>query len=348
MLDIAGLSKSFGAHRALDGVDLRIPEGEVLAVLGPSGCGKTTLLRLVAGLEELDAGRILWRERDLRLGDSALVFQDAPLYPHLTVAQNVRFPLRLRAGRRTPEPAERVAQVLDLLRIGHLAARRPHELSGGQRQRVGIARALVRNVPVHLFDEPLAHLDEALAQEILADLRGVRAARGLTGLYVTHSRREAFALGDAVAVMSEGAVEQVGSAREIWEEPASAFVARFVGGRAMNLVPEENQLLGFRPEHARLAPPNGAHRSSEGLRIPARVLDAVYAGERRELVLGTTGTREATLRVDLPGTFGTVAAPEGAVEGSLWTPQAGADVVVAVPAACVHRFDARTERRLRS
>ncbi len=321
-LRIEGITRRFGSVRAVDAVDLEVPPGSLLAVLGPSGCGKTTLLRMIAGLERPDAGSITWAGRPLGLGDSALVFQDAPLYPHLSVAQNVGFPLRLRAGRATAHPRRRVAEALELLRIGELSARRPHELSGGQRQRVGIARALARDVPVCLFDEPLAHLDESLAREILEDLRSVRRERGLTGVYVTHSSREAFALGDRVAVMASGRVRQTGTARQLWSRPADLFVAGFLGGRPLNRLAAGDAVLAVRPERVRCLPLGGAPSAADGqlgeagLSCTAQVVEALPAGDRTELRLAArlpAGLRveEELLRAEVPEAPGETAPEVG-------------------------------------
>ena len=268
-LRIDGVTRSFGQVRALDQVSLTVPAGTITVVVGPSGGGKTTLLRLLAGLDSPDAGEVSIDGQPVTLGATALCFQDAPLYPHLTVAENVAFPLRLRANRRPhPEVADRVGRVLDMLHIGHLASRRVSGLSGGQRQRVGIARALVREVQVYLFDEPMAHLDEQLARGIVTDLRRIQRDLGLTFVYVTHSRQEAFALADQMVLLHGGRVVQAGAPRELVDAPVDLFVAGFLGRAELNVDKQGDQVTATRPEEVTVTPDPGG----------TPVEEAVYLG----------------------------------------------------------------------
>ena len=268
-LRIDGVTRIFGQVRALDEVSLDVPTGSITVMVGPSGGGKTTLLRMLAGLDAPDAGEVSIDGQPVTLGATALCFQDAPLYPHLTVAENVAFPLRLRAAR-TPRPQveRRVGRVLEMLHIDHLAARRVAGLSGGQRQRVGIARALVREVQVYLFDEPMAHLDEQLARGIAADLRGIQRELGLTFVYITHSLEEAFALADQMVILHEGRVAQAGTPQQLVEAPDSLFVAGFLGRAEMNVDKQGDQLTATRPEEVTVTPDPGG--------LP--VQEAVYLG----------------------------------------------------------------------
>jgi spermidine/putrescine transport system ATP-binding protein len=225
--------RRFGGVTALDGVSLSVERGEFFCLLGPSGCGKTTLLRIVAGLEKPDQGRVRLAGRDVTSTPPQhrpvnMVFQSYALFPHLSVWDNVAFGPRMR---RLPENriAEKVADVLARVRIEDLAHRRPHQLSGGQQQRVALARALVNEPEVLLLDEPLGALDLQLRRQLQAELRQVQRRLGLTFIHVTHDQEEALALSDRIAVMNRGRIEQVGPPREVYERPRTRFVAEFLG-----------------------------------------------------------------------------------------------------------------------
>ncbi len=227
------VTKSFGALRAVDDVTLDVARGEVLSLLGPSGCGKTTLLRLAAGFEAPDRGRILLDGRDItglppEKRPVNTVFQNYALFPHLTVAGNIAFGLQV-AGRSKPDIAREVEAMLDLVRLGDQAAKKPAQLSGGQKQRVAIARALVNKPQVLLLDEPLAALDLKLRQHMLGELRAIHEAAGVTFIYVTHDQTEALGLSDRVAVMNAGRIEQLGPPGELYDRPRTRFVAGFIG-----------------------------------------------------------------------------------------------------------------------
>ncbi|HXV92303.1 MAG TPA: ABC transporter ATP-binding protein, partial [Pseudonocardia sp.] len=240
---LRGLRKEFGATAAVDGIDLEVPPGAFLVLLGPSGCGKTTTLRMLAGLESPTGGEIRFGDRvvagsgpELPPGrrDAGLVFQSYALWPHMTVRANVEWPLKVARqprGRRR----ERVAEVLDLLAIGELAERYPGEISGGQQQRVAIARMIAPSPSVLLFDEPLSNLDAKLRVETRAELLRVHRATGATSVYVTHDQVEAMTMATHVALMRDGRIEQFGPPAELLAQPASDFVATFMGTPPANL-----------------------------------------------------------------------------------------------------------------
>jgi putative spermidine/putrescine transport system ATP-binding protein len=232
---IEKISKTFGTMRAVKDVDLSIPAGSYCCLLGPSGCGKTTLLRMIAGHEEPTAGRILIGGHDVTnmptgSRGTALMFQNYALFPHLSVLDNVAFSLKV-AGLGTAERREQAMNMLKRVQLSHLADRVPAQLSGGQQQRVALARALVTNPQVLLLDEPLSALDEFLRLRMRSELKRLQTELGITFVHVTHTQPEAIALADQVIIMDHGVVEQSGHPREIYDEPHSPYVARFMGGQ---------------------------------------------------------------------------------------------------------------------
>jgi putative spermidine/putrescine transport system ATP-binding protein len=256
-LELEHLGKSFGATVAVAGVDLRVGEGELVALLGPSGCGKTTTLRMIAGFVEASQGRILIGGRDVtRLPpyrrNTGMVFQGYALFPHMTVAQNIAFGLEMRRVEKG-EIANRVGEALRLVRLEGMAERLPRQLSGGQQQRVALARALVVNPEVFLLDEPLSNLDAKLRHAVRLEIRQLQQRLGLTTVFVTHDQEEALTLADRLVLMNHGRVQQIGTAHQLYDKPANLFVADFIG--------KTNVLRG------RLAEP-GWFESAGGLRIP--------------------------------------------------------------------------------
>jgi putative spermidine/putrescine transport system ATP-binding protein len=248
-----GLTRRYGSAVALDGLDLDIAGGEFLALLGPSGCGKTTALRAIAGFDQPDAGRILLDGRDItdvpaNKRDMGMVFQAYSLFPNLTVAENVAFGLRVRR-RGKAEQAARARELLDLVGLADRAKHYPHQLSGGQQQRVALARALAVAPQVLLLDEPLSALDAQVRVQLREEIRRIQLELGITTVFVTHDQAEALSVADRVGVMRAGRLEQVASPDELYERPATAFVAEFVG--TMNRLPAvlaggEVELLGTR------------------------------------------------------------------------------------------------------
>ena len=312
------LVKTFGGVRAVDGIDLHIPAGEFFTLLGPSGCGKTTTLRLVAGFERPDAGAILLDDVDMSRTPPHqrrvnTVFQSYALFPHMTVRDNVAFGLRYQKCSKA-EARERVDQTVSLVRLEGLEDRRPTQLSGGQQQRVALARTLVLAPPVLLLDEPLGALDARLRLDLQVELKRIQEQLGITFIYVTHDQDEALTMSDRVAVMRDGRIEQCGEPRELYEAPATAFVANFLG--ISNLVPVEvnghglklgdfglrcdrpagsgSRLIMIRPENVQLEPRGGAGEN----RVPGMVEEVVYLGFHHEIrVRLATG---ALVRADIP------------------------------------------------
>lgn len=239
-IEVTGVSRTFGSVTALDGISLSVEPGEIVALLGPSGSGKSTLLRIVAGLEAPAAGDVRF-DGVSQLGraphqrDVSMVFQHFALYPHLSALDNLVLALRYGRGLSKSEALARAAETLDLLGIGELAGRKPGAMSGGQRQRVAIGRALATRAKVVLLDEPMSGLDAQLRLGLRVEIVGLLRRLGSTALFVTHDQSEAMAIGDRVAVLSAGRLEQVGAPDEIYDRPATRFVASFVGSPPMNI-----------------------------------------------------------------------------------------------------------------
>ncbi len=243
MVELQGIVKRHGAVTVLHGIDLAIAPGEFFALLGPSGSGKTTTLRILAGLEPHDAGRVIVEGIDVTQPqpgerDVAMVFQSYALYPHMTVYENIAFPLRM-VAMQGPEIDAAVHEAAAKVRIDHLLERRPGQLSGGQQQRCALARAIVRKPRLFLLDEPLSNLDAKLRAETRVELRKLQRALGITTVYVTHDQEEAMTMADRIAVFMEGRIVQVGTPHDIFERPASTSVATFIGSPPMNLLEGE-------------------------------------------------------------------------------------------------------------
>jgi sn-glycerol 3-phosphate transport system ATP-binding protein len=253
--------KSWGPMRAVDDVSLTAEEGSLLVLLGPSGCGKSTTLRLIAGLEQPDHGTIAIGGTDVTHLSSAqrkiaMVFQSYALFPHLSVAENIVFGLRVRRVPRAERDA-RLKRVAEIVGLSHLLERKPAQLSGGQRQRVALGRAIIAEARVCLMDEPLSNLDAKLRHEMRTEIRALQQRLGMTMVYVTHDQTEAMTMADRVVLMRDGRVEQNGTPEELYNRPATAFTARFIGTPPMNLIARGDRLLGIRPEHIRIVSQDG-------------------------------------------------------------------------------------------
>jgi putative spermidine/putrescine transport system ATP-binding protein len=324
---LEGLTRRYGSVLALDGLHLDIAGGEFLALLGPSGCGKTTALRAIAGFDRPDAGRVLLGGRDITgvpasKRDMGMVFQAYSLFPNLTVAENVAFGLRVRRRAKAQQTA-RAAELLDLVGLADRAGRYPHQLSGGQQQRVALARALAVAPQVLLLDEPLSALDAQVRVQLREEIRRIQLELGITTVFVTHDQAEALSVADRVGVLRGGRLEQVASPDELYERPATAFVAEFVG--TMNRVPAELagggvELLGVRRPVAGAAPRSGrivALVRPESLVVTvdpsgtARVVTRTFSGaSTRVLVALPDGTE---VRVDVASATSADLVPGAAV-----------------------------------
>lgn len=233
-LELIDIVKSFGATNVLHGISLTIDSGEFVSLLGPSGCGKTTLLRIIAGLEGVTRGSVRIGGTDVTAAppeerDIAMMFQSYALLPHMSVRDNIRFPLRMRKRGTRAQQDERVQAALETVQLAHLAERMPRQLSGGQQQRVALARAIVSDPKILLLDEPLSNLDARLREDMQVELIELHRRLGLTTVFVTHDQEEALAIADRLVVMNQGSIVQVGTPRELYEEPRTAFVADFMG-----------------------------------------------------------------------------------------------------------------------
>jgi putrescine transport system ATP-binding protein len=284
---IEGLTKRFGAVTAVDRVDLDVASGELFALLGGSGCGKTTLLRLLAGFETPDAGRLFIDGQDMTgvppyLRPVNMMFQSYALFPHMTVQENVGYGLR-REGVAKAENATRVADVLQQVRLADHAQRRPAQLSGGQRQRVALARALVKRPKILLLDEPLAALDRKLREGTRFELVRLQAELGLTFVMVTHDQGEAMSMATRLAVMNAGRIAQVGAPHEVYERPASRFVADFIG--IANILKVEGGWLALRPEKIVLS----TERPGLANAVAGKIVDIAYEGDRSLYRIATDG-----------------------------------------------------------
>ncbi|MBA2779105.1 ABC transporter ATP-binding protein [Billgrantia kenyensis] len=344
---LEAVSKRWGDTTAVDAIGFDVAPGEFVILLGPSGCGKSTTLRMIAGLEQASAGRIEIGGRDvthLPPGDRgiSMVFQSYALFPHLSVADNIVFGLR---SRKVPkaERRERLARVAQLVDLEAYLERKPAQLSGGQRQRVALARAIISEHPICLMDEPLSNLDARLRGEMRREIKALQQRLGMTVIYVTHDQVEAMSMGDRVILMQEGRIVQDATPSELYERPASAFAASFIGSPAMNLVtlaaaadgavidgeprcsvaPHEakGHWLGLRPEEVRLLP-------ADEPGVPAEVIDAEYLGAD-SIVRLKVGSQQLRARLD-----GRPSLAAGAACRLQWRPETA------------HFFDASDGQRL--
>jgi ABC-type sugar transport system ATPase subunit len=326
-----GVSKVYSDGTcAVDELDLEIREGEFMVFVGPSGCGKTTALRMVAGLEEISGGRVVIGDREVndvspKDRDIAMVFQNYALYPHMTVAANLAFGLKLQKVSKG-EIDRRVQDAAVALDLQDYLERKPKALSGGQRQRVALGRAIVREPAAFLMDEPLSNLDAALRVQTRGEILKLQKRLGTTTIYVTHDQVEAMTMGDRIAVMRKGVLQQLGTPQELYTRPANTFVASFIGSPAMNLVPagvigieRDGILAGFRPEHVELGYPG---EGAFGFQAVVELVE--YLGDER---LAHVRLGERLLTAKLPASQAL---------------ETGASIAFTVPSPAVLLFDAES------
>jgi multiple sugar transport system ATP-binding protein len=331
------VTKSFDGTTAVNDFNLDIADGEFMVLVGPSGCGKSTALRMLAGLEKVTDGRILIGERIVnnvapQHRDIAMVFQSYALYPHMTVYDNLAFGLRNQKVQKK-DIDRRVRKAAEILDLDPLIKRKPKQLSGGQRQRVALGRAIVREPEAFLMDEPLSNLDAKLRVQTRAEILKLQRELDTTTIYVTHDQVEAMTMGDRIAVMRLGILQQVGSPEELYEQPANVFVAGFIGSPAMNLVPAnvlegvggDDRIAGFRPEHIRIGK-NGA--GGDTIAFDGNVEVVEYLGDEQ---LVHFARKDQSLAAKLP------------VEDKV---SAGDNVTFVLPRSKLYLFDAETEERI--
>ncbi len=347
---IENVEKSFGPVKVIRNASIEVEDGEFVVLVGPSGCGKSTLLRMIAGLEEIDGGRIKIGNRVVnnlnpKDRDIAMVFQNYALYPHMTARENMEFSLVLRNMKKAERNA-RVDRAAAILGIEALLERRPGQLSGGQRQRVAMGRAIVRDPQVFLFDEPLSNLDAKLRVQMRAEIRDLHRRLGVTCVYVTHDQIEAMTMADRIVVMHNGIVEQVGPPLELYDRPANRFVASFLGSPAMNFVP------------GRLSDAGAFVSDDKSLVVPAPAIAAapgaeVICGFRPEAVaLDESSSIRVRVKVTEPTgaethVFGHIGGTEVVVvvkERVAFTP--GSELGISIPPSQLHFFDAASGARV--
>jgi putative spermidine/putrescine transport system ATP-binding protein len=322
-ISVRGLTKRYGDVVAVDGVDLDIPAGEFFTMLGPSGSGKTTTLRLIAGFERPDGGRIELAGRDVASMPPFdrpvnTVFQDYALFPHMNVQQNVEYGLRVKQVPRV-ERRRRAQEALEMVRLGGYGERKPGQLSGGQRQRVALARAIVNHPQALLLDEPLGALDLKLRQELQIELKELQQELGMTFVYVTHDQEEALTMSDRIAVFNEGRIEQIGSPAETYEHPVSEFVAGFIG--TSNVLGRNGRTFTVRPEKIRLLPPEADEGEAGTIRA------AVYVGPATRFVVRLDGGGElSVVRQNLETSSRDVHEMEGSRVRLAWSPDVEFDI----------------------
>jgi iron(III) transport system ATP-binding protein len=319
------INKSFGSFTALQDIQFDIAPGELFFLLGPSGCGKTTLLRLIAGLQDPTSGRIFFGERDVtdlptEKRQAVMCFQSYALWPHMSVADNVRFGLNVQ-GVSTEQRENRVAEVLKLVQLDDLAERRPNALSGGQQQRAALARALAVKPQCLLLDEPLSNLDAKLRLDMRTEIRRICKTAGVTTIYVTHDQKEALSIADRIALMNRGQIVQIGTPWELYRKPRNKFAAEFIGQtnilegkvieqngetltistplgswRIASASPSRRTVtLSLRPEQIRIVDPQHAAPSA-AIRVPAKMIETIFLGESAEHWVESAGLRLKVLQ----------------------------------------------------
>ena len=351
-ITLKGIKKAYGKTEVIHGIDWEIKDGDFVVIVGPSGCGKSTLLRMIAGLESITDGEVaigdtVVNKLEPSKRNIAMVFQNYALYPHMTVYKNMAYGLKLMKLDKA-EIDTRVQKAAQILELGDYLKRLPRELSGGQRQRVAMGRAIVREPAVFLFDEPLSNLDAKLRVQMRLEIKNLQAELGITSVYVTHDQVEAMTLGDQLAVLNGGSVEQLGTPIEIYERPASTFVAGFIGSPSMNLI--DGQMAA---DGKSLTLPDG---STITLPTPRAAGKAVTLGIRPEHFGLGEGENQVPLHVRVVeqlgadtlvhGTLGDTTVPIVLRLEGVQSLQAGGVVQLHIPQDALHVFDGETGKRV--
>ncbi|WOC15262.1 ABC transporter ATP-binding protein [Pseudochrobactrum sp. MP213Fo] len=357
-LNIQNVIKNYGAVKALDNVSLNIPHGSLVCFLGPSGCGKTTLLRSVAGLEDIDSGQIMLGEADLshtpaRSRNFGVVFQSYSLFPHMTAARNIAYGLECRRWSKA-QIATRVREMLDLVHLSDQADKLPAQMSGGQQQRIAIARALAPNPSLLLLDEPLSALDAKVREELRNEIRSLQKRVGITTIMVTHDQEEALAMADVIVVMKDGHIEQTGTPQTLYQQPVTSFVADFIG--RMNILPLDKHAgknlrfadkalqvgvantavtgaiskVGIRPEAIELLPAETNLASDN--HFPAVIRSMTYLGHISRIEAEPESRPDVKISIEMHGAYNGHAISDAAVAGNGALPQAGDRVTLHMPA----------------
>ena len=307
-VSLRGVNKYFNEVHAVANLDLDVKAGEFFSMLGPSGSGKTTVLRLIAGFENVSSGRVVIESQDVT--DLApfdrpvnTVFQDYALFPHMSIQDNVEYGLRTRKVPKA-ERAKQALEAIDSVKLSHLSQRLPHQLSGGQRQRIALARALVLRPKVLLLDEPLGALDKQLREEMQVELKRIQREAGITFIFVTHDQEEAMRMSDRIAVFNEGSIEQIGTPQEVYEKPQTKFVASFLGvsnifdGAAAKEIFGSNTMVNIRPERIKLVPADTKLNTGES-GVVGTIIEASYIGATTIYLIQTqSGQRVIATRLN--------------------------------------------------
>ncbi len=353
-VSIRNVTKKFGKVEVIHGISCDIRDGEFIVILGPSGCGKSTLLRLVAGLEEITTGEIAIQGRVVNAlepadRDIAMVFQNYALYPHMTVYKNMAYGLKMRRMAKD-EIDRRVRNAAQILELSELLERKPRQLSGGQRQRVAMGRCIVREPKVFLFDEPLSNLDAKLRVQMRLEIRKLHEELKITSIYVTHDQVEAMTLGDRLVVMDNGYAAQIGAPLDVYERPATTFVAGFIGSPAMNFLEAR-----VSPDGRALVLPGAVRLSLNGVGLPARAGQQVVMGIRPEH-LELNGNRQGGIQlavdhVELLGADTLVHGRCGEIAlivrlADVHRIEKHATLPLTIPPAKLHLFDPETKKRI--
>lgn len=341
-VELAGITKRYGANAVVDDLTLSLPEGSLTVLVGPSGCGKSTTLRIVAGLEQADAGTVSIGGKDVsrsspRERDVAMVFQNYALYPHLTVVRNIAFPL-LNSGVAKSDAVTRAREAAERVGITALLDRKPRQLSGGQQQRVAIARALVRTPSVFLFDEPLSNLDAKLRVELRSEIRRLQQDSGITALYVTHDQEEAMTIADQLVVLNSGRVAQIGTPEELYRRPANTFVAGFIGSPSANLLTGTLRNGVFTADGVRFALAGSHGDVTLGVRPEDLIVTPLDTGDGVVELVELLGPRYALI-VGVGGHRLTAVVEAATVAGWGRTPAPGDTVAIDIRHDHAHLFD---------